>query len=61
MARPIRMNHAPDGADLQALFDSIAVAAVPAEPAPEAQRDISGDSDELQALFDSIAAQVADA
>ncbi|NWG31420.1 MAG: protein phosphatase CheZ, partial [Rhodocyclaceae bacterium] len=57
MARPIKFDESGDSADLQALFDSIAAAAVP-QAAVVAQPDASGDSEELQALFDSVAAQV---
>lgn len=55
MVRPIKFDESGDSADLQALFDSIAVGAPPAAPA--AEPDASGDSDELQALFDSVADQ----
>lgn len=57
MAKPIKFDESGDSADLQALFDSIAAAAVP-QAAVVPEPDASGDSDELQALFDSVAAQV---
>jgi len=45
-----------DSAELQALFDSIAVPA-PASPAPVASPSAGGDSPELEALFENVAAQ----
>lgn len=57
MVKPIKFDSG-DSADLQALFDSIAVGAVPAAPVV-AEPDPSGDSSELQALFDSVSEQVA--
>ncbi len=59
MVKPFKFDEAGDSADLQALFDSIAVGGAPAAPVPEP--DPSGDSTDLQALFDSVAEQVADA
>ena len=60
MAKPINFDESGDSDDLQALFDSIAVAK-PAAPAPAAAAiNTSGDSDDLQALFDSVAEQVGD-
>ncbi len=56
MTKPIKFDEAGDSADLQALFDSIAVGAAPA--APVAEPEPSGDSADLQALFDSVAEQV---
>jgi len=58
MTKPINFNESGDSADLQALFDSIAVGAVPAVLL--AEPDPSGDSDDLQALFDSVCEQVAE-
>ena len=57
MAKPIKIDEAGDSADLQELFDSIAVGASTPPPSPEP--DPSGDSDDLQALFDSVSDQVA--
>lgn len=59
MVKPIKFDETGDSADLQALFDSIAVGAEPAAPAV-AEPDPSGDSSDLQALFDSVSEQVAD-
>lgn len=56
MTKPIKFDETGDSADLQALFDSIAVGAAPA--APVAEPDSSGDSADLQALFDSVASQM---
>lgn len=56
MVKPIKFDEAGDSADLQELFDSIAVEAV--SVAPVAEPDPSGDSDDLQALFDSVVEQV---
>ncbi len=56
MTKPIKFDEAGDSADLQALFDSIAVGAAPAVPVAEPEP--SGDSADLQALFDSVAEQV---
>lgn len=58
MVKPIKFDESGDSADLQALFDSIAVGAEPAAPAV-AEPDPSGDSSDLQALFDSVSDQVA--
>ncbi len=61
MVKPIRFDRSDesgDSTDLQALFDSIAVGAVPA--AAIVEPDPSGDSDDLQALFDSVSEQVAE-
>lgn len=61
MAKPIKFDESGDSDDLQALFDSIAVAKPPAPaPAPAAGPDPSGDSDELQALFDSVVDHVSE-
>ncbi len=57
MVKPIKFDESGDSADLQALFDSIAVGAEPAAPAV-AEPDPSGDSSDLQALFDSVSEQV---
>jgi len=57
MVKPIKFDESGDSADLQALFDSIAVGAAPAAPVVSAP-DPSGDSDDLQALFDSVSEQV---
>ncbi|MEW6513261.1 MAG: protein phosphatase CheZ [Pseudomonadota bacterium] len=57
MVKPIKFDESGDSADLQALFDSIAVGAAPAAPVVS-DPDPSGDSDDLQALFDSVAEQV---
>jgi chemotaxis protein CheZ len=62
MVKPIKFDRSDDSgdsADLQALFDSIAVGAAPAAPVIS-EPDPSGDSDDLQALFDSVAEQVSD-
>lgn len=59
MNKPIKFDENGDSADLQALFDSIAISAPPT-PAPLAEPDSSGDSDDLQALFDSVSEQVAE-
>ncbi len=56
MVKPIKFDEAGDSADLQELFDSIAVEAV--SVAPVVEPDPSGDSDDLQALFDSVVEQV---
>lgn len=56
MTKPIKFDETGDSADLQALFDSIAVGAAPA--APVAEPEPSGDSADLQALFDSVVSQV---
>ncbi len=58
MAKPIKFDEAGDSADLQALFDSIAVGAAPAVPVAEPEP--SGDSADLQALFDSVATHVSE-
>jgi chemotaxis protein CheZ len=60
MVKPIKFDESGDSADLQALFDSIAVDAAPVPPiAPVVSAlDPCGDSDDLQALFDSVAEQV---
>jgi len=61
MGKPIKFDRSDDSGDstdLQALFDSIAVGAVPA--APIVEPDPSGDSDDLQSLFDSVCEQVAE-
>jgi chemotaxis protein CheZ len=58
MGKPIKFDESGDSTDLQALFDSIAVGAVPVTPSVEP--DPSGDSDDLQALFDSVSEQVAE-
>jgi chemotaxis protein CheZ len=60
MVKPIKFDESGDSADLQALFDSIAVGAAPVAPAV-AEPDPSGDSDDLQALFDSVSEQVSTA
>ena len=62
MAKPIKFDESGDSDDLQALFDSIAVAKppAPAPVAPAAGPDPSGDSDELQALFDSVVDHVSE-
>lgn len=60
MVKPIKFDRSDDSgdsADLQALFDSIAVGAAPAAPVVS-EPDPSGDSDDLQALFDSVSEQV---
>jgi chemotaxis protein CheZ len=57
MVKPIKFDESGDSADLQALFDSIAVGAAPVAPVVS-EPDPSGDSDDLQALFDSVAEQV---
>ena len=53
MAKPIRPDESSDSEDLQALFDSIAAGAPPAQP-PPVRVDSTGDSEDLQALFDSV-------
>jgi chemotaxis protein CheZ len=58
MGKPIKFDESGDSTDLQALFDSIAVGAVPV--APSVEPDPSGDSDDLQSLFDSVCEQVAE-
>ena len=60
MSNPAKFDETGDSADLQALFDSIAVGSPPPPPPPPvaaAHSDASGDSDELQALFDSVATE----
>ena len=55
MANPIKADDGSDSEDLQALFDSIAAGAPPAQPPVPARSEATGDSDDLQALFDSVA------
>lgn len=59
MSTPAKFDEVGDSADLQALFDSIAVGSQPPPPPPPVAAAISpsGDSDELQALFDSVATE----
>lgn len=59
MSTPAKFDETGDSADLQALFDSIAVGSQPPPPPPPvaAASSASGDSDELQALFDSVASE----
>lgn len=60
MSTPAKFDEAGDSADLQALFDSIAVGSPPPPPPPPAASpavSAAGDSDELQALFDSVASE----
>ena len=59
MSTPAQFDETGDSADLQALFDSIAVSSPPPPPAPPAASAFTatGDSDELQALFDSVATE----
>lgn len=60
MSTPAKFDEAGDSADLQALFDSIAVGSQPPPPPPPAASaavSAAGDSDELQALFDSVASE----
>jgi chemotaxis protein CheZ len=59
MSTPAKFDEAGDSADLQALFDSIAVGSAPPPPPPPVANAVSasGDSDELQALFDSVASE----
>ena len=59
MSTPAKFEEAGDSADLQALFDSIAVGSQPAPPPPPVASAAtpSGDSDDLQALFDSVASE----
>ena len=59
MSTPAKFDEIGDSADLQALFDSIAVGNQPPPPPPPAAMAVSasGDSDELQALFDSVATE----
>lgn len=59
MSTPAKFDEIGDSADLQALFDSIAVGNQPPPPPPPAATAVSasGDSDELQALFDSVATE----
>ena len=62
MSTPAKFDEAGDSADLQALFDSIAVGSPPPPPPPPAASpavSAAGDSDELQALFDSVASESA--
>lgn len=59
MVKPIKFDESGDSADLQALFDSIAVGSAPTAPVIS-EPDSSGDSDDLQALFDSVSEQVAE-
>ncbi|HWV19176.1 MAG TPA: protein phosphatase CheZ [Rhodocyclaceae bacterium] len=56
MSTPAKFDEVGDSADLQALFDSIAVGSQPPPPPPPVAvaNSASGDSDELQALFDSV-------
>lgn len=54
MSTPAKFDEVGDSADLQALFDSIAVGSQPPPPPVAAAISPSGDSDELQALFDSV-------
>ncbi len=60
MTKKQRLDSASDNDELQALFDSIAGAAVESKPAvvaaPKAGAS-EGDDDELQALFDAVAAE----
>ncbi|HTH93647.1 MAG TPA: protein phosphatase CheZ [Rhodocyclaceae bacterium] len=63
MSTPAKNDEAGDSADLQALFDSIAVGSVPpTPPAPVGKPSMSasGDSDELQALFDSVSSEASE-
>lgn len=62
MSTPAQFDDAGDSADLQALFDSIAVGSPPPPPPPPAASAFTatGDSDELQALFDSVATESVD-
>lgn len=58
MSTPAKFDEVGDSADLQALFDSIAVGSQPPPPPPVAAATTPlGDSDELQALFDSVATE----
>lgn len=57
MSTPAKFDETGDSADLQALFDSIAVGSPPPAPPPPAAPSALGDSDELQALFDSVASE----
>jgi chemotaxis protein CheZ len=61
MSTPTNFTEAGDSADLQALFDSIAVGSPPPPPPPPvaSAASASGDNDELQALFDSVAVESA--
>ena len=56
MSTPAKFEEIGDSADLQALFDSIAVGSQPPPPPQPvaAASSASGDNDELQALFDSV-------
>ncbi|HEY1181229.1 MAG TPA: protein phosphatase CheZ [Rhodocyclaceae bacterium] len=57
MSTPAKFDEIGDSADLQALFDSIAVGSPPPAPPAPAVTTPLGDSDELQALFDSVATE----
>lgn len=60
MSTPAKFDETGDSADLQALFDSIAVGSQPPPPPPPAVSatvSAAGDSDELQALFDSVVSE----
>ncbi|HWU84881.1 MAG TPA: protein phosphatase CheZ [Rhodocyclaceae bacterium] len=58
MSSPAQFDETGDSADLQALFDSIAVGNPSPPPPPAASApSASGDNDELQALFDSVASE----